>query len=104
MLKRFPIYGAVQLPDVPTMAELGFSGFEGSAWFGLLAPAKTPKHIIDWLNKQAIEIFTAQENREIFTKQGMNVPLGSPEDFAAYIEAESQRWRGIIQKSGVKLQ
>ncbi len=93
-----------QLPDVPTMAELGYPGFEGSAWFGLLAPANTPGPIVGWLNKQANEIFSAPENREIFTKQGLDVPLGSPADFAAYIEAESQRWRGIIQKSGVKLQ
>ncbi len=93
-----------QLPDVPTMAELGYAGFEGSAWFGLLAPANTPKPIVNWLNRQANEIFSAPENREVFTKQGLDVPLGSPEDFAAYIEAESQRWRGIIQKSGVKLQ
>ena len=50
---------SLPLPDVPKMAELGFSGLEVSAWFGLLAPAKTPKPIVEWLNKHSNEIFSS---------------------------------------------
>ena len=95
---------APELPDVPTMKELGYPEFEGGAWFGFLAPAKTPRPIVEWLNRQATEIFSAPENRDVFVKQGMSVPLGSPEFFAAYIEQERRRWGEVIRKSGVKLE
>lgn len=92
------------LPEVPTMKEAGFPDFAGGAWFGFLAPAKTPRSTIDWLNKQATEIFSAPETRDVFIKQGMRVPLGTPEAFGDYIETESKRWGEIIRKSGAKLE
>ena len=95
---------APQLPDVPTMKELGYPEFEGGAWFGFLAPAKTPRRVVEWLNRQATEIFSSPENRDVFVKQGMSVPLGPPEAFAAYIAAESKRWGDVIRRSGVKLE
>jgi tripartite-type tricarboxylate transporter receptor subunit TctC len=95
---------APQLPEVPTMKELGYEGFVGGAWFGLMAPAKTPRPIIDWLNRQATEIFMEPANRDIFIKQGLDVPLGTPDQFAAFLTQESDRWREIITKSGVKIE
>ena len=86
------------------MKEEGFDGFEGGAWFGFLAPAKTPRPVVDWLNKAATEIFSAPETRDIFLKQGMRVPLGTPEFFQAHIDRESARWGDIIRKSGAKLE
>ncbi len=95
---------APQLPDVPTMKELGYEGFVGGAWFGLFAPAGTPRPIVDWLNRQSTEIFSAPENRQVFERQGHMLPLGPPDQFAAFLKAESDRWRDIIRKSGLKLQ
>jgi tripartite-type tricarboxylate transporter receptor subunit TctC len=95
---------AQQLPNVPTMKELGYEGFVGGAWFGLLAPAATPDPIVSWLNKEATAIFSAPENRQVFERQGLTLPLGTQQQFAAFLRAESDRWRDIIRKSGVKLQ
>ena len=92
------------MPDVPTMKEEGFEGFEGGAWFGFLVPAKTPRPVIDWLNKTSTEIFSASETRDVFLKQGMRVPLGPPEFFQAHIDRESARWGEIIRRSGAKLE
>ncbi len=92
------------LPDVPTMKELGYPEFQGGVWFGLLAPAKTPRPIIDWLNKAATEAFSTPEVQKIFLDQGNRIPLGTPEDFAAYIARETQRWGDIIRKTGVKVE
>ncbi len=95
---------APELPDVPTMKEAGYPEFEGGAWFGFLAPAKTPRPIVEWLNQQASAIFSDPQNRDVFVKQGMSVPLGSPEAFGAYIEQERKRWGVVIRASGVKLE
>jgi tripartite-type tricarboxylate transporter receptor subunit TctC len=92
------------LPDVPTSAEVGFAALEGGAWFGLLAPAGTPRTIIDWLNTEARTAFEAPEVRERLMKQGLRLPLGTPEAFAAYIGAESARWGEVIRQGGIKLE
>lgn len=92
------------LPDVPTMAEAGVPEVQGGPWFGLLAPAGTPRAAIDWLNAEARKAFSAPDVRERFVKQGMHLPLGSPEDFAAHIAAETQRWGGVIRRAGIRLE
>jgi tripartite-type tricarboxylate transporter receptor subunit TctC len=92
------------VPDVPTMAEAGFPQLEGGPWFGLMAPAGTARVIVDWLNAEARKIFAAQDVRERFLAQGMTLPLGTPEEFAAYVAAESKRWGDIIRKAGIKIE
>ena len=92
------------LPNVPTSAEVGLSALEGGAWFGLLAPADTPRAIVDWLNAEARKAFEAPEVRERLTKQGLQLPLGTPEEFAALIAAESNRWSDVIRKGGIKIE
>jgi tripartite-type tricarboxylate transporter receptor subunit TctC len=92
------------LPDVPTTAELGLAGLEGGAWFGLLAPAGTPPAVIDWLNSESRNAFAMPETRERLSKQGLQLPLGTPEEFAQLIVAESRRWADVIRKGGVKLE
>ena len=89
------------LPDVPTMSEAGFPELEGGPWFGLLAPAGTPRPIIDWLNSETRKAFSAPDIRELFITQGMALPLGTPEDFAAHIATETKRWGEIIRRSGI---
>ncbi len=92
------------LPDVPTSAELGFAALEGGAWFGLLAPAGTPRPIVDWLNGEARKAFEVTEVRERLGKQGLRIVLSTPEEFAAYIAAESARWSDVIRQGGIKLE
>jgi tripartite-type tricarboxylate transporter receptor subunit TctC len=92
------------LPDVPTAAEVGFAALEGGAWFGLLAPAGTPRAVVDWLNAEARMAFAVPEVRERLGKQGLRLLLGTPEEFAALIAAESQRWGEVVRKGGIKLE
>ena len=89
------------LPDVPAMSEAGFPELEGGPWFGLLAPAGTPRPIIDWLNSETRKAFSAPDIRELFITQGMALPQGTPEDFAAHIATETKRWGEIIRRSGI---
>jgi tripartite-type tricarboxylate transporter receptor subunit TctC len=92
------------LPDVPTSAEVGFAALEGGAWFGLLAPAGTPRPIVDWLNGEARKAFEAPDVRERLSKQGLRLPLGTPEEFAAFIAGENARWSEVIRQGGIKLE
>jgi tripartite-type tricarboxylate transporter receptor subunit TctC len=91
------------LPDVPTAAEVGLAALEGGAWFGLLAPAATPRAVVDWLNAEARAAFAMPEVRARLSKQGLALPLGTPEEFAEQIAAEGKRWGEVIRKGGIKL-
>jgi tripartite-type tricarboxylate transporter receptor subunit TctC len=90
--------------DVPTVAEAGYPDLEGGPWFGLVAPAGTPRPVIEWLNRETRKIFSAADVRERFTSQGMTLPLGTPEEFTAYIAAENKRWGDIIRRGGIKME
>ena len=92
------------LPDVLTSAEVGFAALQGGAWFGLMAPAGTPRATVDWLNTETRNAFEVPEVRERLMKQGLQLPLGSPEEFAALIAAESKRWGEVIRTGGIKLE
>jgi tripartite-type tricarboxylate transporter receptor subunit TctC len=92
------------VPDVPTMAEAGLPELEGGPWFGLMAPAGTPRAIIDRLNSETRKAFAAPDVRERFLSQGMTLPLGSPEEFSAYVASEHKRWGEIIRKASIKVE
>jgi tripartite-type tricarboxylate transporter receptor subunit TctC len=92
------------LPDVPTAAEVGLAALEGGAWFGLIAPAGTPRAVIDWLNAEARRAYEVPETRERLTRQGLRLPLGTPEEFAALIAAEVTRWGEVIRRGNIKLE
>ncbi len=91
------------MPDLPTMAELGLPGVEGGAWFAVFAPAGTPRSVIDWLNREARIAFSEPEVRSRFITQGAALPLGSPEDLAAYVTAERERWGQVGRASNIRL-
>ena len=92
---------AASLPDVPTMAEAGLPEMQGSPWFGLVVAAKTPRPIVEWINREANKAFTAPDVRERFLKQGFTLPLGTPEDFAKHIAAEHKRWGEVIRRGKI---
>ena len=90
------------LPDVPTMAEQG-TPVEVGAWFGFLAPAGTPPTAIAWLNRETVKIFSVPDTSSRFVNQGAAVPLGTPESFARFMEAESTRYGDVIKRAGIKM-
>jgi tripartite-type tricarboxylate transporter receptor subunit TctC len=69
-----------------------------------MAPAGTPRPVIDWLNRETRKAFEASDVRERFLAQGMTLPLGTPEEFSAYVVAEHKRWGEIIRKAGIRVE
>ena len=91
------------VPDLPTIAESGLPGFDANSWFGILAPAGTPKEIIDRLNSEVAKWLASPEAREKLASQGA-IPAGrSPEDFAQHIAAETAKWQKVVKESGAKV-
>ncbi len=91
------------IPDVPTVAESGYPGFEAVAWHSVLAPAKTPPAIIQLLNKELQEVLKDPEVKDRLQSYGLEIIGGSPKEFADYIRTEIIKWKKIIQESQIKL-
>jgi len=87
---------------VPTMVESGLPGYVVAGWYGMLAPAKTPRPVIDRLNREVVRILHLPEVVERLAADGSE-PVGStPEEFGAHIRAEIARWRKVIQEAGIR--
>jgi|CXWL01.1.fsa_nt_gi tripartite-type tricarboxylate transporter receptor subunit TctC len=89
-------------PDVPTVAEAGVPGYELSVWFGVLAPAGTPRDIVGRLNTEIVKLLNSPEVKERFAKQGVEVRTSSPEQFGEFVRAEVGRWAKVIKDAGIK--
>jgi tripartite-type tricarboxylate transporter receptor subunit TctC len=89
-------------PELPTMAESGYPGFEAVPWFGLMAPAGTPAAIIDRLHRETIKALAAPEARKRLVDLGLDVVGNSPSEFAALIEREIPQWGRVIRQAGIK--
>jgi tripartite-type tricarboxylate transporter receptor subunit TctC len=90
------------LPDFPTVAEAGVPGFESVSWFGLVAPAGTPKEVMSRLHQEAVAILHAPDVKERFARDGTEVIAGSPEEFGTYIRAEIVKWAKVVKSAGIK--
>jgi tripartite-type tricarboxylate transporter receptor subunit TctC len=90
------------LPDVPTLIEQGLA-LEMTAWFGILAPAGTPKAAINWMNQEANKALSAPESRARFRASGAVLPLGTPEAFGAHIAAETRKFGDVIRRANIKI-
>jgi tripartite-type tricarboxylate transporter receptor subunit TctC len=91
------------LPDVPTVAESGYPGFEVVLWQGLLAPAGTPREIIDKLNLAVRESLRRPEVQKRFNDLAIEAFTGSPEDFKSFLAREIDKWGRVIKAVGVRL-
>lgn len=92
------------LPDVPTMKEAGVEGVEVSLWYGLLAPAKTPKEVVDKLGAAVKRATEDPAIREQLRKQGADPVGNTPAEFNAYLQEEAKRWGEVVRVSGAKVQ
>ena len=90
-------------PDLPTMAESGFPGFEAVPWFGLLAPSGTPKDIIDKLHGETVKALALPDVRKKFDELGLEPVGNTPAEFAAVIKKETPEWAKVIKDASIKL-
>ena len=91
-----------QFPDVPTMEQAGVTGFEAGTWFGLLAPAGSPKSVIEQLSKTMNLVLEEKDLRDTLASQGASVRVGTPAQFSMFFLAEYDKWGKIVKAAGVK--
>jgi tripartite-type tricarboxylate transporter receptor subunit TctC len=91
-------------PDIPTVAESGVPGFEYVTWYGLFAPAGTPRDIVSRLNAQVVKMLADPELAKRFASQGAEPMSNSPEQLAQYRRAEYERWRKLIVKQNLRVE
>jgi tripartite-type tricarboxylate transporter receptor subunit TctC len=95
---------SVVLPNVPTIAEAGVPGYEASPWFGIAAPAGTPKVIVEKLNKELSVVLTAAETKKRLLDQGAEVDPMGPAEFGPFVAAEMAKWARVVKQGNIKAQ
>ena len=90
-------------PDLPSIAEAGVPGYETTAWYGILAPARTPREIVVRLNTEFSKALTAPEVASALEKQSFETVSGTPEQFAKLIAEELEKWREVVKASGMRI-
>ena len=88
------------LPDVPTIAERGYPGFEAGSWFGFFAPKGTPQEVIATLNKHVNEIIAVPAIESAMVKEGADPIGGTPQQFGQFVQREFEKWRVVVKESG----
>lgn len=91
-----------QMPNVPTVAEQGFPGFEAYAWWGVLAPANTPRAIIERMHAELVRILAQPAVRDKLTAQGMDIVASEPAVFARFVATEMERWGKVVRDNKIK--
>jgi tripartite-type tricarboxylate transporter receptor subunit TctC len=94
---------SVAIPDVPTIDESGLPGFEVIAWWGMLAPAKTPRPVVLLLNREVRAVLEVPEVKKSLVDQGMDPAGGTPEEFGSLIRADMDKWGDVGKRLGVRL-
>jgi tripartite-type tricarboxylate transporter receptor subunit TctC len=98
-LKRFSL-----MPELPTVAELGLPGFDATTWHGLVAPAGTPRDVIDTLNRATVQTLKDADTLRQLRDIGVEVAASSPEEFGAYIRSEIPKWAAVVKASGAQVE
>jgi tripartite-type tricarboxylate transporter receptor subunit TctC len=105
-LRAFAVTSAARsavAPELPTMAESGYPGFEAVPWFGLMAPAGTPSVIVELLHRDTAKLLAQPDVRRKMNDLGLDLIGGTPAEFAAAIERETPRWARVIKQAGIKV-
>ena len=89
------------LPNVPTIAEAGIPEYNATIWIGVMAPAGTPKAIVDLLNREINKILARPDIKESWQRQGANTMVMKPDEFGAYIQSEIERWAKLIRANNI---
>jgi tripartite-type tricarboxylate transporter receptor subunit TctC len=92
------------MPDVPTIAEAGVPGYEATIWLGLMAPAATPKPIVDKLNAEVVKIISRPDLQKIWAEQGAVSMIMDPAAFDKYLRADIAKWAHVVEVSGAKVE
>jgi tripartite-type tricarboxylate transporter receptor subunit TctC len=95
---------AAGFPDVPTVSEAGVPGYEHTGWSGIMAPAGTPKAIVDLLNAEIKKLLAKPETKAIWDKQGAETMYMTSADFEAYLRADLEKWTKVVKQAGIKLE
>lgn len=89
------------VPELPTIAEAGVKGFDANNWYGVLVPAKTPRPIINRLNKEVVAVLNMPDVKKILFASGLDAAPTTPEQFGAYIKSEKEKWEKVIKAAGL---
>jgi tripartite-type tricarboxylate transporter receptor subunit TctC len=89
------------MPNVPTVAESGYPGFEALSWQGLFAPAGTPREVVERLNAETQKALASPDIRDFFSRQGFEVAGSTPAEFRTFIEAEIPKWAKVVKEAGL---
>jgi tripartite-type tricarboxylate transporter receptor subunit TctC len=90
------------LPDVPTMIEAGLPSFDASLYYGLVAPAGTPRAIVERLNKELRAALASDDVKKQLALDGTEITPGTPEDYADFIDKDEKKWSKLVKASGVE--
>jgi tripartite-type tricarboxylate transporter receptor subunit TctC len=90
------------MPEVPTVSESGLPGFEASAWYGLLAPGATPRAIVERINVEVVRIVQSAEVAKRLRGEAFELPLDTPDQFAAVIRTEIAKWANVVKEAGIR--
>ena len=95
---------SLMLPDLPTIAESGFPGYETDNWYGVVVPAKTPRPIVNRLNAELRRALLTPDIKDALLRQGLEAAPGTPEAFGKYIRSEYEKWGKLIREAGIHAQ
>jgi tripartite-type tricarboxylate transporter receptor subunit TctC len=91
------------MPDVPTLIEQGFPGLTAHAWWGIFAPAGTPKPVLDKFHAELVKVFSLPDVRKTLTESlGMDLVVSSPEQLQKWLAAEMQRWGKVVRENNIR--
>ena len=90
------------VPELPTVSDSGLKGFEVTGWYGMLAPAQTPRALINGLNGETLKALQSPEVKQNLLAQGFEISPSSADEFAAYIKTEIAKWAKVVKYSGAK--
>jgi tripartite-type tricarboxylate transporter receptor subunit TctC len=92
------------MPEVPTVAELGYPGYQATNWYAYVAPAKTPKDVIARLNRELVKALNDPAVKDLLNKQGLEPAPGTPEQLARFTKSEYDIWGRVVKEAGIKVE